>query len=645
MLNSTHRTIVSLAFLFVIVGSGLAAEERKPSGKPNVLILFTDDQRADTIAALGNDSIITPNLDKLAERGCHVSSAYCLGANMGAVCRPSRNMLLSGRTYFRWSNPTDGSRPENNAPAIANTLPAVFNAAGYETYHHGKQGNTAQLIHKQFAHTHYLDDFADRWSMEAGRKVVDDAISFLTTRNKPESPWLMYLAFATPHDPRAASPEALAMYDAQEISLPENVKDSHPFDNGSVIGRDEWTAVWPRTNQVLRDQLHDYYATITTIDSHIGRLLADLESRGQLDDTLIVFTSDHGLGMGSHGLMGKQNVYEDGYKAPMVIAGPGVRHGVAPDPVYLMDMFPTLCELTGVDVPEGLDGRSFAPMLTSDTKGPRDAVLLSYTQTQRAIRMGNWKLIRYPKINRNQLFNLADDPAELNDLSDDPTQSSRVAELMARMRQLQSEQGDTLPLISESPSSGEFIPPQVEIAASELPPLHASQPGERDLQMTDMVGRAKGSEGKPFTVLLKDGEKLSAIAVGLTRTSPASVSALRFDVIGSDNRDESRRTVIAGDPNARWMPLLDQMHRQQIAGIHGAAGTIVNQLGFTVDNGKSVPAWGNASDESPFQVMYGDFPYRKGDPQPTFKGFCGTIVESSGTSLIESLGILYLPVE
>ena len=414
------------------------------AAKPNVLILFTDDQRADTIRALGNSDIITPNLDQLANRGCNVSSAYCLGANRAAVCRPSRNMFLSGRTYFRWTQPKLG-KPQQNAPALTNTLPATFNAHGYETYHHGKRGNTAELIHKQFDHSHYLDDFADRWSMEAGKKIVDDAIQFLNTRDKPSSPWLMYLAFATPHDPRAASRSALAQYNAATLKLPPASADAHPYDNGSVVGRDEWTAPWPRSPQVIRDQLHDYYATITTIDDNIGRLIATLRHRDQLENTIVVFSSDHGLSMGAHGLMGKQNVYEHGYKAPMIIAGPGIRHGRADDPVYLLDLFPTLCDLTGIPIPHGLDGRSFASMLTSNQAGPREAVLLSYTDTQRAIRHQGWKLIRYPQINRSQLFHLASDPHETRDLSNDPPQGHRIRQVMAKMKTLQKEQGDTRP--------------------------------------------------------------------------------------------------------------------------------------------------------------------------------------------------------
>ena len=601
--------------------------------KPNVLILFTDDQRSDTIAALGNDVIQTPNLDELANRGFNVSSAYCLGANIGAVCRPSRNMLLSGRTYFRWTNPAKG-KPEQNAPALDNTLPAVFNAAGYETYHHGKRGNTAQNIHRQFDHSHYLNDFADRWSMEAGKKIVDDALGFLADRNEIQSPWLMYLAFAMPHDPRAASPKALAKYDADSIKLVPGSADVHPFDNGSVIVRDEWTALWPRTDQVLRDQLHDYYAAITTIDENIGRLIEDLRNRGELENTVIVFSSDHGLAMGAHGLMGKQNVYEAGYKAPMVIAGPGIIHGTCDDPVYLMDLFPTLCDLCGLDIPNGLDGRSFASMVSEGASGPRQAVMLSYTDTQRAVRFDGWKLIRYPQINRTQLFHLENDPHELNDISGDAKHSGRIKLLMEKMRELQHQQGDDLALSTAQPSSESFQSPKVRVIHS-----GTSESVEGDLHATKYVG-AESPKGEFFSILRPENGYFVAIAIGHSRTEPNVVSGIRFDVVSGADRDADRRTVVVGDLDARWTPLLDQMRaNRQPALIYGAADSLIHRLGIIQSDGRKSPAYGG-SGGTDFQVHIPREDGQRFDPN-RFAGFRGTILEMNGRIAIESMCLLY----
>ena len=633
---------VTRPLLTLLIFAATASPAFAEADRPNVLILFTDDQRADTVAALGNPDIVTPNLDALARRGCSLSNTYCLGANMAAVCRPSRNMLLSGRTYFRWTDPTDGSRPANNAPRRDDTLPAVFNAAGYETYHHGKQGNTAERIHGQFDHTHYLADFDDRWSMEAGRKVVDDAIGFLNGRDD-NSPWLMYLAFATPHDPRAASTDALSRYDAASLTLPDNRLPAHPFDNGSVIGRDEWTSLWPRGDDRLRGHYHDYYAVITTIDQHIGRLIERLGDDGQLENTIVVFTSDHGLSMGSQGLMGKQNVYEAGYKPPMIIAGPGVRRGSSDHLNYLLDLFPTLCDLTGVEKPSTLDGRSFAGVLRDPDASPiRDSIMLSYTDTQRAVRRGDWKMIRYPQIDRTQLFNLADDPGEIHDLSDDPAQADRIESLMEELQRLMAQAGDRQPLSVDDPASGEFIPP-VATAAEQ-----ASAIGEGVFETT--VAGSSDSDGTPFVVARRPGEMFVAVAVGTDRADDSVVDAIRFDLIDPSKGNRSRRSVIAGDMNARFAPLADEIksHTQPTM-ITGRAGEVLHSLGFVLaaarnpipgdpDAGRHVPAFGGTGGE-PFSIAIPDA--AGSDASKRFVGFTGTTTERDGRTVIQSLGLLY----
>ena len=628
-------------FTTLIVLAPLAFPLPSWGGKPNVLILFTDDQRADTIRSLGNPDIHTPHLDTLVETGHHVSSAYCLGSNMPAVCRPSRNMFLSGRTYFRWTHPPEGT-PQRNAPALGNTLPATFNAAGYETYHHGKRGNVAENIHKQFDHSRYLNDFDVRWSMEAGKEIVDQAIEFLNRRPSKSSPWLMYLAFATPHDPRAASREALSRYHAQPLQLPSASAPSHPYDNGSVLGRDEWTALWPRTPQVIRDQLHDYYATITTIDAHIGRLLETLKARGDDENTIIVFSSDHGLSMGSHGLMGKQNVYEPGYKAPMILTGPGIKKGSTDDPVYLLDLFPTLCELTGIPVPQGLDGCSFAGMVRGETRGTRDAVLLSYADTQRAIRHQDWKLIRYPQINRNQLFHLANDPHETHDLASHGNQQRRIDRLLAKMKTLQREQGDSLSLRRANPLPARFQAPTTTMAAKVAPPLPASKPRARELHATTLAGWSGSSEGEPFTVLRPEGGYFTALAVGLSRTQPTVVTGLRIDITPQGAGDPDRETVIVGDPNSRWTPLLDQMkpHRQPI-GIHGASGHVIDRIGFIQSDGRVSPAFGGRGGDTTFDLRIGV--EDSSSLASAFRGFHGSTAEFNGSVAIESLGLLFAP--
>lgn len=433
----------------------LAASPVLAASKPNVLFLFTDDQRADSIAALGNPVAKTPNLDGLVNRGFVFRNAYCMGSTMGAVCNPSRHMMLSGMSLYRY----DPKKKEG-------TFGDVMKAAGYETWHIGKRGNTAQVYHKAFDHSAYLEDQKERTSGHHGRTASDRAIAFLKSGWNREKPLFMYIAFEGPHDPRVAADEWMKLYQRDKIPLPRNYQPFHPFDNGEMFVRDEQLAPWPRTEDTVRQHLHDYYACISCIDHHIGRILATLRELGQLDNTLVVFSSDHGLAIGSHGLFGKQSLYEHSMKSPLVFAGPGIPKERSDALIYLFDIFPTVADLVGAPAPKDLDGRSLAPVLQGKSQGVREAICLAYRDLQRAVRKGNWKLIRYPKVDVTQLFDLAADPDERKDLARDPKQADRVKEMLALMKSQQERYGDQAPLTISSST-----PAQVELKFFENVPV------------------------------------------------------------------------------------------------------------------------------------------------------------------------------
>ncbi len=444
-----HHVVVSsvLALAGMLTGSqGFAAEPKRP----NVLFLFTDDQRADAIAALGHPVLKTPNLDKLAATGFVFRNAYCMGSNVPAVCTPSRNMLLSGRAFFRYKGPL--------APGDEPNFPVSMKEAGYVTYHHGKRGNTALEIQKQFDHNHYLEDQKERTSGQPGKTVVDEAIKFLKD-NKGDKPFFLYLAFEAPHDPRVAAKEFLDLYDRDQIPLPKNYLPIHPFDNGEQLVRDEKLAPWPRTEAEIRRHLHEYYAVISGLDHHIGRLLRTLKDLGQYDNTIIIFSSDHGLAVGSHGLMGKQNLYEHSMKAPLIFRGPGIPKGQSDALVYLLDIFPTTCDLVGAKLPDNLDGKSLVPIIKGRSDKVRDSLYTCYRDVQRAVRDERWKLIRYPHINKTQLFDLKNDPDELKDLADDPAHAKQAERLMGLLADWRKQLGDKALLTSEKPRDPKFVPP------------------------------------------------------------------------------------------------------------------------------------------------------------------------------------------
>ncbi len=354
------------------------AAEEPASKRPNVLFLFTDDQRADTIHALGNPVIQTPNLDGLARAGFVFNNAYCMGGDQPAVCLPSRTMVLSGRSLFHLD------RVNRESP----NFPRSLREAGYVTYHHGKSGNTPHQIHKDFDHSHYVsNDNKERSSGHPGKEVADDAIAFLKGRPQ-DRPFFMYLAFGNPHDPRVVIDAYRNRYDEQAMPLPRNFLPLHPINNGELTIRDEALAPWPRTPEMIRQHLTDYYGVISYLDMEIGRILHTLKETGQYDDTIIIFSSDHGLAVGSHGLMGKQNLYEDGMKAPLIFQGPGIPQGHSDALVYLFDIYPTVCDLVGAPMPDGIDGKSLAPILHGETDAVRDTIFLAYRKVQRRAQRG-----------------------------------------------------------------------------------------------------------------------------------------------------------------------------------------------------------------------------------------------------------------
>jgi arylsulfatase A-like enzyme len=259
-----------------------------------------------------------------------------------------------------------------------------------------------------------------------------------------DEPFFAWLAFTAPHDPRQAPDEFRRRWDGREPPPPANFLPEHPFDNGELRNRDEKLLGWPRSRDDVSRELADYHACVEAMDARIGRVVAALEAKGRLADTLILFTSDQGLAIGSHGLLGKQNLYEHSTRAPAILAGPGVPAGKRVDALaYLFDLTATVGDLATVAPPEGDEGRSLGPVIRGEKDAVRDSLLLAYKDVQRAFVTPDWKLIAYPQVGRFQLFNLARDADETDDRSNDPAQAGRLAELKARLAAAQKAAGDT----------------------------------------------------------------------------------------------------------------------------------------------------------------------------------------------------------
>jgi arylsulfatase A-like enzyme len=459
MRNPALTAILTLAITLLALLAGCGAEtEPVAENRPNILFLFADDQRADTIAAWGNSRIQTPNIDRLVEQGFSFRSNYNMGANGGAVCVPSRAMVNSGRTYFRVPMDLEGAK----------LMPELLRENGYTTFATGKWHNQRPSWQRSFElgkaimfggmsdHTKvplvdlmpdgtFGDDREEGFSSEL---FADAAIDFLKNHEE-DKPFYAYVAFTAPHDPRQPPEEFREIYYERRPLMPPNFMRQHPFNLGpDMTGRDENLAAWPREKEVISDQLAEYYGLITHLDLQIGRVLQALDESGHGSDTIIIYAADHGLAVGSHGLLGKQNLYEHSQKCPLIFVGPGIPKRQSTTALtYLLDIFPTVASLTGVTPPAGLDGHDLAPIWREETESVRDALFLGFKDWMRAIRDDRYKLIRYPQIDHTQLFDLETDPDELKDLASDPTQADRVAQLTELLERWQEKVGDTQPLV------------------------------------------------------------------------------------------------------------------------------------------------------------------------------------------------------
>jgi choline-sulfatase len=280
--------------------------------------------------------------------------------------------------------------------------------------------------------------------------VGDDAVGFLQNASKQDQPFFMYLAFNAPHDPRQAPKEYVDMYPLDKIKVPDSYVDLYPHRQAMESGeglRDEKLAPFPRTTHAIKVHRQEYYAIITHMDRQIGRILDAVEATGKADNTYIVFSADHGLACGHHGLMGKQNMYDHSVRVPLIVAGPDVpRNQRLRGDVYLQDIMPSTLEWAGIDKPDYVDFRSLVPVINGERKRNYDSIYGAYLQAQRAVTDDGYKMILYPKSKTVLLYDLNDDPKELKNLADEPAQKQRVRKLFARLLELQTEMADELDL-------------------------------------------------------------------------------------------------------------------------------------------------------------------------------------------------------
>ncbi|GAB3658846.1 sulfatase-like hydrolase/transferase [Echinicola sediminis] len=502
-INLSIYRLSGLILLFATFSRSVWAQE-VPNKQPNVLIIYTDDHRYTGVHALGDMELSTPQMDRLVADGVTFDKAFLMGAFTGATCVASRAMLLTGKNVFN----LEGAG--HHIPTGHLTLGEIFKTAGYNTYMVGKwhQDNAslvrsfedgaavmsrgiylvdhfrmplwdwdpkgifpkkdAYLIRKSKEGTLYRSSLkgdeergpvaSEDFGPHTSEIFADEAVKYICGY-RDQQPFLIYLAFHAPHDPRQAPREFVHQYPEENIKLPPSYMPQHPFDNGHMVLRDEELAPWPRTQERVRKELASYYAIISHLDAQIGKVVMSLKQSGKYDNTLIVLVGDSGLAVGNHGLMGKQNIYdEDGVHVPLVFAGGAIEEkGVRKEAyAYIHDILPTLCDLTGIQVPGGLDGKSLAPVIHGQQPQVRDYTYHAYRQFQRAYRKDDWKLIEYVRAEDQskdtgsfqagsrvtQLFDLSKDPWEVHNLAVFPEYFDKVETMRNEMREKALELGD-----------------------------------------------------------------------------------------------------------------------------------------------------------------------------------------------------------
>ena len=425
--------------------AGALQTSAQAAKRPNILFIIADDQSPFDFKAYDPSSPLhAPAIGAMASKGMTLDGAYHMGSMSGAVCSPSRTMVMSGRTL--WHLPRRGRKHLKREEGVTkgedvlnNTIPAVFNRAGYDTMRTCKNGNSYNSANELFT---VREDATKRGGTpETGSEWHGDrVINYLNGRERAndDDPFFIYFGFSHPHDVRDGTPELLKKYGAvnhrdkkslppanpQAPKLPLNWLPKHPFHHGHPGLRDEVSVsgVWEnRDERTIRNEIGRQLACAENIDRQVARVLKKLKDMGELENTYVFYTADHGMAIGRHGLQGKQNLYEHTWRVPFFAMGPGIKAGSrAPGNVYLLDVLATFCDLTGIQIPETCEGISFKPVLMGKKDRVRDVLYGAYCggtkPGMRSVRKDDWKLIKYDvldgKVRETQLFNLKDNPHE-----------------------------------------------------------------------------------------------------------------------------------------------------------------------------------------------------------------------------------------
>lgn len=453
----TKSILLILLTVFVFSARGGDINKRSKSAKPNILLLFSDDHQSTAINALGNPYIKTPNIDKLVKQGMAFTNAF----TETPTCSPSRTALLTGCGSL-----THGTFYPKYAGSVNKNLkrwPQTMKEAGYETFWTGKFNThgkpqewgveEASRIFPRGMGDHHMTFTEDgkKVSGFSSELFADAMIRFLNKQH--DKPFFATVAFTAPHDPRTPPGEYSTMYKPNEVPLPANLLSHYNYNDGYEKIRDEMLIPYPRNLDTVRQEIANYYGMITHMDAQIGRILEALNQNGLDKNTIVIYASDNGLSIGHHGLMGKFSFYKHSLLVPLIMRGPSIPQDKTTDiHVYLHDVFPTICEMTGIEIPETVEAKSFLSVLEGDTKPIHQYMFGSLSNLKRSVTTTDYKLIRHYHAENTEnstdeylFFDLKNDPLEIINQIDNPKFSAEIARLKEVLKKRQIRKKDFLP--------------------------------------------------------------------------------------------------------------------------------------------------------------------------------------------------------
>ena len=439
--------IFALTTIWLAAASVVAESKIK-----NVLFLISDDLKASVLGVYGDPICETPNIDRLAQEGMVFDRTYCQGTS----CAPSRRSFMHSRyegeteinmgkhfidngyfsarvgKIYHMKVPGDIIAGTDGLD-IESTWLESYNSPGLEAHTVGDYAclnlniftsdlggrYSTAMPHRWFVTVSYEGDGSDQPDYKTASQTID------LIRQRKNEPFYLAAGFVRPHYPMVAPQRYFDKYPIEDIELPYVPEDDHddipPMGFPNVVSTKDPIGKYPDNQKRM---WAGYYATVTYMDEQLGRIVDELEAQGLRDETVIVFTSDHGYHLGEHHFWQKSNLHEEALRVPLIISAPGFRGGRSAAMVELVDIFPTVAELTGLSIPDSVQGESLVPILIDPNQRVREAAL-SIDGSGYALRTERWAYIRYND-DTEELYDMVSDPAQITNLAINPEKKAEL---------------------------------------------------------------------------------------------------------------------------------------------------------------------------------------------------------------------------